>query len=56
MEEIKLWKIINKPGEKPVAEAVGLIAATSTEQLLEEVLTRSPDLLMPGLQLIGRTK
>jgi hypothetical protein len=54
MEEIKLWKIVSEAGEKPTAAPVEMIAAASTEQLLEDVLTRSPDLLMPDLRLIGR--
>jgi len=54
MEQIKLWKIVSEASGKPTAVPVEMIAATSTEQLLEETLTKSPDLLMPGLHLIGR--
>lgn len=54
MEEIKLWRIVNEGCGKPVAEPVPVIAATSTEQLLEETLTKSPELLIPGLHLVGR--
>lgn len=54
MEEIKLWKIVNEGCGGPVAVPVPGIAAASTEQLLEETLTKSPELLMPGLHLIGR--
>lgn len=54
MEEIKLWKITREENEKPTAASVETIAKTDTEELLEEVLTGSPDLLMPNLRLIGR--
>lgn len=54
MEEIKLWKITREANEKPKAVSVETIAKTDTEELLEEVLTGSPDLLMPNLRLIGR--
>jgi len=53
MEEIKVWKIVGG-NEKPNAVSVEAISETTTEQLLEEVLTASPDLLMPDLHLIGR--
>jgi Endonuclease NucS len=54
MEEIKLWRIIGEADGKSRAVAVDSITQTSTEELLEEVLTGSPDLLMAGLHLIGR--
>ena len=52
MEEIKLWKI--DTNGNPKAMCVETIAETSTERLLEDVLTSSPDLLTPNLRLIGR--
>jgi len=33
---------------------VDAIAETTTEKLLEDVLARSPDVLMPNLRLVGR--
>ena len=54
MEEIKLWRISGDGSGKPRAVPVDNIAETSTEELLEEVLTGSPDLLMTGLHLIAR--
>jgi hypothetical protein len=54
VEEIKLWRVVNEGCGKPVAMPVPAIAATSTEQLLEETLTKSPELLIPGLHLVGR--
>jgi len=54
MEEIKLWKIVCEAGQKPKAAPVETVAKTTTEQLLEEVLTGASDLLMPNLHLICR--
>jgi RecB family endonuclease NucS len=54
MEEIKLWKIVRESNDKAKGVCVETISQTSTEPLLEEVLTTSPDLLMPNLHLIGR--
>jgi hypothetical protein len=54
MEEIKLWKIVSKNGEKPKAVPVGTVAKTTTERLLEDVLAATPDLLEPDLSLVGR--
>ena len=53
MEEIKIWKL-GRAKEKPKAVPVAGISQTAAEQLLEDVLTTSPDLLMPNLHLIGR--
>jgi hypothetical protein len=53
MEEIKLWRIVGETG-KSKAVSVDTIAQTTTEELLEDVLTASPDLLMTGLHLICR--
>ncbi len=54
MEEIKLWKILCEQNAKPSAAPVDAVAETTTERLLEDVLTAVPDLLMPDLTLIGR--
>jgi hypothetical protein len=54
MEEIKLWKIVSE-GEKPkAATPVDKIAQPMTEKDFEDVLTATPDLLMPDLSLVGR--
>src|ERR1051326_2546910 len=52
-EEIKIWKI-NAGNGRAKAEAIEEISQTGTEELLEDVLTSSPELLMPNLRLIGR--
>jgi hypothetical protein len=54
MEEIKLWKIACGASDKPKAAPLEAIAETTTEQLLEEAITTSPELLMLGLTLVGR--
>jgi RecB family endonuclease NucS len=54
MEEIRLWKINTNGAAKPAAESVETIAETTTERLLEDALTQSPDILMQNLRLIGR--
>lgn len=53
MEEIKLWKISRR---NSAAQAISVESAdqTETEKLLEDVLSASPELLMSGLQAIGR--
>jgi RecB family endonuclease NucS len=54
MEEIRLWKVSTNPTDKAKALPVEAIAETTTEKLLEDVLTGSPDVLMPNLKLVGR--
>lgn len=54
MDEIKLWRISAEAHGKSKAVPVQSTTQTSTEELLEDVLTGSPDLLMTGLHLIGR--
>jgi len=54
MQEIKVWKLATSSDQKTKAEAIGAITETVTEQLLEDALTTSPELLMPDLILVGR--
>lgn len=54
MIEIKLWTLEKDENEKLVADPVDILNQTETENQLEELLVRSPDLLMPGLTLVGR--
>jgi hypothetical protein len=54
MEEIRLWKVSAGPADKAKAVPVDTIDQTATEKLLEDVLTGSPDVLMPNLRLVGR--
>ena len=50
MEEIKIWAIEDTPEVVPL-EPKGQV---DTESLLEETLVKNPQLLIPGLRLIGR--
>ena len=49
MEEIKIWKIPADSKAKGKALPLETVAETTTEALLEEILTSSPDILMPNL-------
>ena len=50
MEEVRIWAI----GDSHAAEPLGPKSQVDTEALLEEILVRNPDLLIPGLRLVGR--
>ena len=49
MEEIRIWSI----GDSGVRQ-IQLADAMESEMLLERTLVKNPDLLMPGLRLVGR--
>jgi hypothetical protein len=53
MEEIKLWKVAGSESN-PVIRNVPTTANTKTEEMLEEILVKAPDLLFEGLKLVGR--
>jgi Endonuclease NucS len=53
MEEIKLWKVSGTKDSLTVADLSG-IAQTQTEEMLENILLKSPSLLASGLKLVGR--
>ena len=50
MDEIKLWAVDGSNGAVPVAAVAGM----ESERLLEDTLVNNPDMLMPGLTLVGR--
>lgn len=54
MEEVRLWKMTQSEAGLPGVTPVEGVNATATEQLLEDILAHSPDVLMNGLTLIGR--
>lgn len=54
MDEIKLWQVTLDQAGAPSVAAVESVDQTGTEEQLEEILVRSPDLLLPGLKLVGR--
>jgi hypothetical protein len=53
MEEIRLWKV-SGPTDSPTTIDISRIAQTQTEEMLEELLVKSPNLLADGLTLVGR--
>lgn len=50
MDEVKIWALDGDSRVTPLASK----DQTDTESLLEETLVRNPDLLIPGLRLVGR--
>ena len=50
MDEVKIWALNGDSKVTPLASK----DQTDTESLLEETLVRNPDLLIPGLRLVGR--
>lgn len=50
-EEFRIWEI---DGTLKTAEQVKTTRQAEAEQLLEDVLVKNPDMLMPGLTLVGR--
>ena len=50
MDEMKIWALNGDSNVVPLASK----GQTDTESLLEETLVRNPDLLIPGLRLVGR--
>ena len=50
MDEVKIWALDSDSNVTPLASK----NQTDTESLLEETLVRNPDLLIPGLRLVGR--
>ncbi len=50
MDDIKLWAVDDSNGAVPVAAADRM----ESERLLEKTLVDNPDLLMPGLTIVGR--
>jgi hypothetical protein len=53
MEEIKLWKVGGSKESLSIAD-VSRVGQTKTEELLEEIIVKSPNLLLSGLKLVGR--
>jgi len=53
MDEIKLWKVGGTQADPAIA-AVSAATQTKTEEMLEEILVKAPNLLLEGLKLVGR--
>ena len=54
MKGIKLWKIVNEEKDGPSILDIESVDKTETEHELEEVITRSPEMIMDDLKIIGR--
>jgi len=54
MDEVRIWRVVDEQLGKPRVVPIDGVDATSTEQLLEEVLAHTPEVLMSDLTLIGR--
>lgn len=54
MKTIQLWTVDRNGPNGPSATVVGSVDNTETEAILEDILTRSPNLLADNLVLIGR--
>ena len=50
MDEVKIWSVDDDSNVEQLASK----GQTDTEQLLEDTLVKNPDLLIPGLRLVGR--
>jgi len=54
MKEIKVWALEKDEKENLTAIPVDTLNHTKTEEQLEELLVRKPEILIPGLTLVGR--
>jgi hypothetical protein len=54
MKEVKLWTLEKDQNKNLVPVPVDTLDHTETEKQLEELLVRTPEILMPGLTLVGR--
>lgn len=52
MEELKIWTVTDDGGQE--ASELETTHKTETEELLENVLTKNPNMLQNGLELVGR--
>ncbi len=50
MDEVKIWSVDGDSNVEPLASK----GQTDTESLLEDTLVKNPDMLIPGLKLVGR--
>lgn len=54
MKEIRIWEVEGQRLEDLKVQPIENVDQTETEQLLEEILTKKPELLLPDLRLVGR--
>lgn len=53
-DKIGIWSMIRSENGKEIATPLEELNSTETEKRLEDLLVESPDLLIKGLNLIGR--
>ena len=54
MEEIRLWALDLNPDNRISVATVDPLPQMEAEAQLEDILTLHPDLLAPGLSIVGR--
>jgi hypothetical protein len=54
MKEIHVWEIAGDNLNNLEVHPIEAVDQTQTEQLLEEILVKKPDLLLPDLRVVGR--
>lgn len=54
MQQIKVWSVNRSDEEKEVVSCLEEVNNAEAEYLLEDLLVREPEMLMPNLQLVGR--
>ncbi len=54
MNEIRLWQIVEDKDKGPKVFQLDSVHQTKTEELLEEIIVRHPDLLLKDLKFVGR--
>jgi len=54
VKEIRLWKIASDEHGKPLVQPFENVNQTETENHLEEIIVKSPDILLRDLKLVGR--
>jgi hypothetical protein len=54
MKDLKLWEITTDEKSEPTVHSVKSVNQTKTEEQLEEMMVRYPELLFDDLKLIGR--
>jgi hypothetical protein len=53
MQAIQVWSVVHRSGA-PEARALEEVSSAEAEAMLEDILVASPDLLLPGVTLVGR--
>jgi len=54
MKQINLWRVTKEDDGRTMAVPINAVGITKSKHELEEILVTTPELLMPGLTLVGR--